>query len=64
MMFCFNVPLVRVTPILSPISRNGRSTINPKCHMNCSKIFTEIGFYPETSNLKTLEHYFFLEFEM
>ena len=25
--------------------------LNPNCHMNYSIIFTEISFYPETSNL-------------
>ena len=28
--------------------------LNPNCHMNCSIIFTEISFYPETSSLQVV----------
>ena len=29
--------------------------LNPNCHMNYPNIFTEISFYPETSNLLEIE---------
>ena len=38
-----------VTTTISSRSAN-LAKLNPKCYMNYSIIFTEISFYPETSN--------------